>query len=199
MNDKYKIVALFGEAGSGKDYIQKEIMKTIWGKTNLHQIISCTTRPPREGEKDGVDYHFILTPAEFLNYENLHNWIEFTSFREWWYGTSIKHLNKDKINIGVFNIDGIKQILEDEEIECIPIYIKTLPKIRLLRQLNRESDPNCDEIIRRYLTDQKDFLNIPFHYYIIENNYDEIQPIVNDLSHLIRDEFAISVREEWTK
>ena len=59
MNSKYKIIALFGEAGSGKDYIQKAVMRTIWGKTHFNQIISCTTRPPREGEKDGVDYHFI--------------------------------------------------------------------------------------------------------------------------------------------
>lgn len=187
MMNKYKIIALFGPAGSGKDYILKHITQTPQGKISLHPIISCTTRPPREGEKDGVDYHFIPTPAEFFNYENLYNWIEFAFFREWWYGTSIKHLNKDKINIGVFNIDGIKQILENKEMECIPIYIKTLPKIRLLRQLNRESNPNCDEIVRRYATDQKDFLKIPFSYHVIENNYDEIQPIIYEISSLIRE------------
>lgn len=184
MNTKYKIVALFGPAGSGKDYIQKAVMKTIWGKTHFNEIISCTTRPPREGERDGVDYHFISSSEEFFNFGNMHKWIEFTNFRNWWYGTSIDHLSKDKINIGVFNIAGIKSINEDEEIECLPIYIKTYPKIRLLRQLQRENEPDCDEIVRRYLTDQKDFLNIPFHYCIIENNYDEIQPIINEIIFL---------------
>lgn len=184
--DEYKIIALFGEAGAGKDYILKNIMKTIWGKTNLHEIISCTTRPPREGEIDGVHYHFLPNTAEFFNSYNSVRWIEFASFRNWWYGTSIDHLNKNKINIGVFNIEGINQILKIEKIKCIPIYIKTLPKIRLFRQLQRENNPNCDEIVRRYLTDQKDFLTIPFSYYIIENNYDEIQPIIHEIFSLIR-------------
>ena len=185
-NKKYKIIALFGEAGSGKDYIQKQAMQTIWGKMNLHEIISCTTRPPREGEINGVHYHFIPTIKEFFNIENLYKWIEFTSFRNWFYGTSTDNLSKEKINIGVFNIKGIKQILEDEEIECLPIYIKTLPKIRLLRQLQRENEPDCDEIIRRYLTDKQDFLNIPFEYKIVENNYDEIEPIISDIFHFVR-------------
>lgn len=184
--NKYKIIALFGPAGSGKDYIQKHIMKTIWGKTHFNEIISCTTRSPREGEKDGVDYYFIPNSAEFFNGYNMARWVEFTSFRNWWYGTSIDHLSTKKINIGVFNIKGICSLLEDEQIDCFPIYIKTNPKIRLLRQLQRETEPDCDEIIRRYLTDQKDFLNIPFHYYVIENNTDEIQPIINDILNLSR-------------
>ena len=34
--NKYKIIALFGPAGSGKDYIQKRVMETDWGKTMLN-------------------------------------------------------------------------------------------------------------------------------------------------------------------
>ena len=184
MNDKYKIIALFGPAGSGKDYIQKSIMQTHYGKDHLNEIISCTTRPPREGEKDGVDYHFIPSSAEFLNTYNMKHWVEFTSFRNWWYGTSIDHLSAEKINIGVFNIKGICSLLEDEQIDCFPIYIKTYPKIRLLRQLQRETNPDCEEIAKRFLTDQVDFLNIPFHYHVIFNNTDEVQPIINDIIEL---------------
>lgn len=185
MNNKYKIVALFGPAGSGKDYIQKNIMKTVWGKENLHEIISCTTRPPRENEKDGIDYHFLSKPEELIKKDT----IEYTIFRNWWYGTAVENLNINKINIGVFNINGINQLINKDfknRIECLPIYIKTFPKIRLLRQLQRELDPDCDEIIRRYLTDQRDFLNIPFSYKVIENNYDEIQPIIQEIFQLIK-------------
>ena len=185
MTTKYKIIALFGPAGSGKDYIQKAVMKTIWGKTHFNEIISCTTRPPREGEKDGVDYHFLSRPEDLLKQDLL----EFTTFRDWWYGTPIESLNKDKINIGVFNISGIDQLINKDylnRIDCVPIYIKTYPKIRLLRQLQRENEPDCNEIVRRYLTDEKDFLNIPFHYHVIENNYDEIQPIISEILSLSR-------------
>ena len=185
MTSKYKIVALFGEAGSGKDYIVKNIMKTELGKRYLNEIISSTTRPPREGEKDGINYNFIsydeFTKKDFL---------EYTTFRNWWYGTSIDSLDINKINIGVFNIAGIYQLtnsnINNKRVNCLPIYIKVNPKIRLIRQLQRENNPDCDEIIRRYLTDQKDFFNIPFEYKIIENNYDEIKPIINDILDLAK-------------
>lgn len=183
--EKYKIIALFGPAGSGKDYIVKNIMKTESGKRYLNEIISCTTRPPREGEKDEVDYNFIsydeFTKKDFL---------EYTTFRNWWYGTPIDSLDINKINIGVFNITGIYQLtssnINNKRVNCLPIYIKVNPKIRLIRQLQREINPDCDEIIRRYLTDQRDFLNIPFEYKIIENNYDEIQPIANEILNLAK-------------
>ena len=59
-----KIVALFGKAGAGKDTVLAELMRKYKDKLNLHEIISCTTRPPRQGEKDGVNYYFI-TQDEF--------------------------------------------------------------------------------------------------------------------------------------
>ena len=159
--------------------------QTIRGKNNLHRVVPSTTRPPRAGEKDGIQYHFIPTLGEFFNYENLNKWIEIASFNYWWYGTSIDSLNKNKINIGVFNIKGIEQILEDNEIDCIPIYIKAIDKIRLIRQLNRENSPNCNEIVRRFLADQEDFLDVPFHHYIIENNYNEISIVANEIFDII--------------
>lgn len=188
MTSRYKIVALFGEAGAGKDYIQKKIMKTDFGKESLSEIISCTTRPPREGEIDGVHYHFIPTAAEFFNWYNMARWIEFSHFRNWWYGTSIEHLDENKINIGVFNIEGIKQILEDGDVDCLPIRISANKKLRLMRQLTREIDPDCDEIIRRFLADEKDFLNIPFSHKIVTNN--TINPI-QDIIYYIKEKWSI--------
>ena len=52
---KIKILALFGPSGSGKDTLAK-ILTT---QENINEIISCTTRPMREYEQDGVDYHFL--------------------------------------------------------------------------------------------------------------------------------------------
>ena len=59
---KIKVVALFGKAGSGKDTILREVVS----KGDFHEIVSCTTRPRREGEQDGVNYHF-LTNEEFTD------------------------------------------------------------------------------------------------------------------------------------
>jgi guanylate kinase len=58
---KYKILALIGEAGSGKDTLMQRILAKAPG---LHEIVSCTTREPREGEIHGKNY-FFLTEEEF--------------------------------------------------------------------------------------------------------------------------------------
>ena len=63
----YKVIALIGKAGSGKDSI---LSAAVYNHPSLHTIISCTTRPPRGGEKDGVNYYF-LTEKEFK--ENIKN------------------------------------------------------------------------------------------------------------------------------
>ena len=60
--DKYKIIALYGESGSGKDTLLREAIKIYGDK--IHKIVGSTTRPPRTGEENGVAYHF-LTNEEF--------------------------------------------------------------------------------------------------------------------------------------
>ncbi len=166
---KYKIIALIGEAGSGKDTLMKEILKAFPG---LHEIISCTTRPPREGEVHGKNY-FFLTDEEFaakvLNMEMF----EATSFRDWFYGTSIDSLDETVINIGVFNPDGIDALLESPDVDVDVYYVCAQAKTRLLRQLNRENDPDVDEIIRRYRTDQEDFADLDFNYTELPNETKE--------------------------
>jgi guanylate kinase len=83
--------------------------------------------------------------------------LEATSFREWFYGTALDQLDKDKINIGVFNITGVECILDDPRLDVVPVWIHASDKTRLRRSLNREDNPDCKEICRRFLADEKDF------------------------------------------
>ena len=72
-------------------------------------------------------------------------------------------LDKNKINIGVFNPEGIKN-LQRNDINLIVYRIVAPAKTRLLRQLNREENPDVDEIIRRFHTDNLDFCDLNFQY-----------------------------------
>lgn len=169
MKDKIKIVALFGPAGSGKDYLVKKLMNGEYVDNNkVSEIISQTTRPPREGEKDGVNYYFKSVDDFFLDIES-ECLLEWACFREWYYGTNLSSLSKDKVNIGVFNIEGIRNLLKNDKIKVYPVHIIASDKIRLMRQLSRETNPNIEEIMRRYETDKKDFSNIDFPHTIIYN------------------------------
>lgn len=151
--DKYKIIALYGKSASGKDTFLRMALKCF---KNFHKIISSTTRPPREGEEDGVAYHF-LTNEEFAIQVLNCSMFEAATFRGWYYGTNINDLDINKINIGIFNTTSLDIILKDDRFEVIPIYIQTEPKTSLIRALEREEYPDVDEIIRRYQTDKKDF------------------------------------------
>ena len=164
---KIYVIALFGKSGAGKDTILDRL--AITGLYN--KIKMTTTRPKRDYEVNGVHYNFIDT-ASFAEKILNGDFVEATSFNDWFYGTDIKELKEDAINIGMFNIHGIECMLEDPRLEVFPIYIKATDKTRLLRNLNREKNPNCFEICRRYLADEQDFDDIPFEYFSFHNEKD---------------------------
>lgn len=168
--NKIKIIALFGESGAGKDTIQHWLANNY---DNFNEIISCTTRPPRDYEKNGKDYYF-TNKKHFLTSYAKDEILEFSIFNDWFYGTPRSSLSSEKINIGVFNIQGIKSLLQHKDIAVLPIWIQTDDKTRLLRCLNRENNPDCIEICRRFLADQNDFnisnIDFDFEYYSNVNN-----------------------------
>ena len=182
MEQKYKIIALFGKSGVGKDTLQKYLIKKI---PNSQGIVSCTTRPKRDYEVNGVDYHFI-TVGDMTAKVLQGDMIEVTDFNNWFYGTEFSELKEDKINIGIFNIHAIECILQDERLEVYPIYINSSPKTRLLRALNREDEPDCLEICRRFLADEKDFDDIDFIY----NTYWNEKDFTPYLDKIIKDIIA---------
>lgn len=177
----YKIVALIGESGSGKDTILKKLIEV---SSNLEKITRCTTRPKREGEFDEIDYYF-LKEEQFFKF----NFIEWSCFREWYYGTAIETLQEDKINIGVFDPNSIRQLESNPNVDLMVFHVRASDKVRLLRSLNREKWPDIDEIIRRYQADEKDFKDLGF----------EVTDVINETPHC-RDEAVekiLSLIESW--
>ena len=162
----YNIIALMGEAGSGKDRTLQEMIKKY---PRLHEIISCTTRPMRQGEANGVNYYYYTTD-QFAQKIIDGEMLECAVFNDWCYGTSYEALRSDGvINIGVFNPTGIESLLAIPDCRVIVFRIGADDKTRLLRQLNREEDPDVREVIRRFQADYKDFDHIEFDYIYLEN------------------------------
>lgn len=149
--------------------------------TVFNEIISCTTRSPREGEEDGVNYHFI-SPLEFLSLKKKGQLLEWAKFNDWYYGTEVNALTDDKVNIGVFNPEGIVSLLRIPFIDLKIVYVKADDKIRLLRQLYREEHPDIKEIIRRFNTDEHDFVWMEKTAdYCLVNNSEEDKEYAKDL------------------
>ena len=163
----YNVIALMGEAGSGKDRTMQAVLNE---NPALHEIISCTTRPKRQGEAHGVNY-FYYTPEQFGQKVLDGEMLECTVFNDWFYGTSFDSVRSDGvINIGVFNPTGVESLLARLDCKVIVFWIKTNDKTRLLRQLNREEDPDVREVVRRFQADYDDFDDLEFEMTILKND-----------------------------
>lgn len=180
---KKKLVLLYGKSASGKSSIKKEIMKL---RPEYNEVITSSTRCMREGEKDGVDY-FFYSEKQMADKICKGEMAECVVFNNWVYGTEYEKIADDKINIGAWNPEGVEILNDDGNFECLNIFINTPDKVRLLRSLNREENPNVDEIIRRYQADEKDFRVIDIENYITINNNgaEPIQEIAKEVINYI--------------
>src|SRR5262245_2612027 len=81
-----QLIVVSGPSGAGKTTVLHEVFAR--SKRPLVLSVSATTRPPRAGEKDGVDYH-LLSPEELQNRRERGDFLEsFEVFgRGHWYGT----------------------------------------------------------------------------------------------------------------
>lgn len=150
----YKVIALFGPSGSGKDTLLNYIVEKYPNQFN--KVISYTTRQIREKEVDGEDYFFI-SPEEFTARVLNGSMLEATQWCGNFYGSDITQFKQDKVNIGIFDEQGIECLLENYDLDILPIFIAAEDKTRLLRALNREQTPNCEKICQRFLEDKERF------------------------------------------
>lgn len=160
---KPTIIAIIGPSCAGKDTLMRQLFirfsmaDMIERFPHLYYIISTTTRPPRENEVNHQDYHFVSEKL-FDDLIKRNALLEWTEFRGWKYGTDVLAISDkpDAINIGVFNLDGVKSIQEHEEYDLIVIYLIVNWRERLRRSIKREGHLTF-EMIRRMFTDWKDF------------------------------------------
>ena len=158
-----RIFYIMGKSGSGKDTIYKRLTAEM---PQIRTVIPYTTRPVREGETDGREYHFV--DSEYLaNLQDQGNIIEVRSYNTkcgiWMYFTAddgqIDLEEADYLIIGTLeSYRAMQEYFGSERI--IPIYIEVEDGVRLSRALERERrepHPRYAEMCRRYLADCKDF------------------------------------------
>ncbi len=158
-----KIFYLMGKSSSGKDTIYKRIMQTE-GKT-LKKIVPYTTRPIREGEREGVQYHFtdkegfdrLLRDGKVIEHRTYD-----TFYGEWKYFTVSDGIDLNNDNYLIIgtpeSFKATKEYYGSDRV--VPILIDVDDGIRLQRALKREmkqESPKYEEMCRRFLADAKDF------------------------------------------
>lgn len=183
----YNVIALIGPSGCGKDYIAKNLCTD----TRFNRVVSDTTRPQREGEEDGKDYHFTGI-GEFAKNVVDGNMLDAVNYKGWYYGTNISSLDKDKFNILVTDPERLRILHECKDIFLVVIHITADDKQRLIKTLEREIYPDCKEVCRRFLADEKMFNDIEDI-----KNYDEFFTAVNDYTYSFVEELRRVIEDEF--
>ena len=155
------MLVIVGESASGKSTTEK-CLCALYG---YKKIVSYTTRLPRDGEEDGVDYHFI-SMEDFAEKRKMGFFAEIGEYNGWFYGTAVEDCTNDKV--AVLTPHGMRQLKNKPGIDVFCVYIKVPRKERLIKILQRGD--NIEEAKRRDASDVGQFDGIEDEAnYIIEN------------------------------
>lgn len=158
-----KIYYVMGKSSSGKDTIYKKLMEA---HPRFRTIVPYTTRPIREGERDGVEYFFV-DKERLREMQEAGQVIEVRSYDTkcgvWTYFTAddgqIDLNAHDYLVIGTLvSYQALREYFGEGKM--VPVYIEVEDGLRLARAVERErrqAEPKYAELCRRFLADEEDF------------------------------------------
>jgi guanylate kinase len=157
-----KRIILAGKAASGKDYARKQLENY-----GFRYCVSHTTRPPRDGEINGLDYYFISLDSAIHHFILKDLFYEYVEFNGWIYGTSLDEFKKS--DIFIMTPSGIAKLKPMDREESLIVYVDIPENIRRERLMKRNDADNAE---RRLATDEKDFENFTdFDHRITDPNF----------------------------
>lgn len=165
------MIVLVGKSCSGKDSVAK-----ILCSMGYSRVATCTTRPMRMGEVDGIDYYFI-TQSEFMNMIEKGDFAEYREYETekglWLYGSRINDYKYATEKVIILTPEGLVNIRKKyPNLPIIAIYLAVPNKELKRRMMSRAniSGEDIKEVKRRYKADKKNFRHIKKYVDYVVNN-----------------------------
>lgn len=182
---KGMLVILSAPSGCGKDTVFKELCKV---RNDCVESVSATTRSPREGEVNGVNYYF-KSKEEFENMIQNNKLLEYASYNNCYYGTPIEGVQKaiddGKICFLIIEVQGAKNVMNMMK-DCISIFLLP-PSIDTLKQRLSNRGTESEEMINNRLAiAESEIKNADNYKYKIVNN--ELEKAVEEINNLLNKE-----------
>lgn len=161
-----KLVVISGPSGVGKSTVVRQVLKRCG--PGLRLSVSATTRPPRPGEREGIDY-FFLSDGEFARRRAAGEFLECVEVfgRGHWYGTLWSEvstsLGRGKWVILEIDVDGAGEVWNQFP-EAVTIFIRPDSVEELERRLRSRGTENEDAVQRR--------LAVARHELLLSERYD---------------------------
>ncbi|MFW6333824.1 MAG: guanylate kinase [Desulfosalsimonas sp.] len=179
-----RLFILSAPSGTGKTTLCRRILSAF---PDMKYSVSYTTRPPRNGEADGKDYHFI-SRQDFEQMIRENRWAEWAKVHENYYGTSADLLEKELYagNDVLLDIDvnGARQIIRRFP-ESVPVFIMP-PSMGELCRRPKKRDSDRPEVIEKRLRAAQEEMACRNEYrHVIVN--DDLEETVEKLASLIEE------------
>ena len=185
-----KLVVISGPIGTGKWTVVKELLNIYKEHDDkVHLSVSATTRLPREGEVDGVNYYFIKED-EFLKKINENDFLEHNMYGTGkYYGTLrsevLKKLSEGYDVILEIDVNGYKQIITNYD-DVLGIFIMP-PSLEVLEQRLRDRGTETEENIKKRLkTAKEEIENKEIYPHIVINEDGKVFEAANEIYSIIK-------------
>lgn len=187
------ILVICAPSGAGKTTLVRRLLKEF---PNLTYSISCTTRPPRPGEKEGVDYSFISKEA-FLEMRAKKLFAEWAQVHGNFYGTPLEN-TWDKLTQGkdvVFDVDvqGAEQLKQSLGALGAFVFISPPSKQELARRLLTRNTETREAIHQRLQNAEKELREAHWFDALIIN--DDLERAYDDLRSVYLAETLVPSRQ----
>jgi guanylate kinase len=180
--ERGQLIVLSGPSGTGKSTVITELFKQ---RSNIHFSVSYTTRAPRTGEQDGVNYNFV-SREEFERMIADNELLEYAEYVNNYYGTSLKVIH-DKLDAGIdvlldIVVQGAAKVRERCP-EAIMIFIAPPSFEELSNRLHKRNTDSEEVIAGRLEKAKAELKEIPKYDYLVIN--DQVSVAVGEIESIL--------------
>ena len=171
---KGNLLIISGPSGSGKSSLMKKLLREI---PDAYFSISSTTRGIRDGEQDGVNYHFI-SKEEFQKDIDAGFFLEWAKVHDNFYGTSLKpilkELHEGKLVICDIDVQGHKIAREKLGNFITSVFITTPDQRSLKDRLDKRGTDSAEVIHKRLLNAISEMTRMrEYDFLLINDNFEK--------------------------
>ena len=181
MNKKGLLVILSAPSGCGKDTVFQELRKV---RNDVVESVSATTRAPRDGEEEGINYYF-KSESDFQLMVVNDELLEYAKYNNCYYGTPTagveKAINEGKVCFLIIDVQGDQRIMSQRP-DSISIFLLP-PSLEILRsRLENRCTNDQDDINRRMAIAEKEIhMASSYKYRVVNDDLNECVDKINEI------------------
>jgi guanylate kinase len=187
LNQEPLLIVISGPSGVGKDAVIKGMKER---QQEFHFVVTATTRPPRSGEVDGVDYIFVsserfaemIDQGELLEYALVYN--DYKGVPKEQVRKALASCKDVVMRVDVQGAARINELIP----EALLIFLTTQDEDELIKRLESRQTESTDDLVLRIATARQEFKRIPEYDYLVVNRDGELDEAVDTILAIIRAE-----------